>query len=71
MEDRWRELGHRISGSAPLPSPQRWRMTKIETESFPINEDVRAAQKAGRLAYLLESAAVLLLAALAAYAAST
>jgi hypothetical protein len=41
-----------------------------ESEPWPINEDVKAAQKAGRLAYLLESAAIVLLAALAAYAAS-
>jgi hypothetical protein len=42
-----------------------------EIEPWPVNEDVRAAQKAGRLAYLLETAAIVLLAALAAYAAST
>lgn len=42
-----------------------------EYEPFPVNEDVKAAEKAGRLAYLLESMAIVLLAALAAYAAST
>jgi hypothetical protein len=42
-----------------------------EFEPRPINEDVKAPQKAGRLAYFLESAAIVLLAALAAYAAST
>jgi hypothetical protein len=42
-----------------------------EIEPWPINEDVRAAQKAGRLAYVLESMAIVLLAALAAYAATT
>jgi hypothetical protein len=42
-----------------------------EIEPLPINEDVRAARKAGRLAYFLESMAIVLLAALAAYAAAT
>jgi len=37
---------------------------------FPANEDLQAAQKGTRLAYLLESLAIVLLAALAAYAAS-
>lgn len=46
-------------------------MSKIETDSFPANEDLRAAGKAGRLAYVLESAAIVLLACLAAYAAAT
>jgi len=41
-----------------------------ETEPFPVNADVLAARKAGRLAYLLESLAIVLLSALAAYAAS-
>lgn len=41
-----------------------------EAESFPVNKDVQAAQKAGRVAYLLESLAIVLLAALAAYGAS-
>jgi len=41
-----------------------------DAEPFPVNPDVQAAQKAGRLAYLLESLAIVLLAALAAYAAS-
>ena len=39
-------------------------------EPWPINKDVQPA-KAGRLAYLLESLAIVLLPALAAYAAST
>ncbi len=42
-----------------------------ETKPFPVNEDLQAARKAGRLAYLLESFAIVLLAALAAYAAAT
>jgi hypothetical protein len=42
-----------------------------EFEPWPVNKDVRVAQKASRLAYLLESLAIVLLAALAAYAAST
>lgn len=37
---------------------------------FPAGEDLKAERKAGRLAYLLESLAIVLLAALAAYAAS-
>jgi hypothetical protein len=41
-----------------------------EYEPWPINQDVQAAQRAGRLAYFLESLAILLLAALAAYAAA-
>jgi hypothetical protein len=40
-------------------------------EPRPINQDVQPVQKAGRLAYLLESLAIVLLTALAAYAAST
>jgi hypothetical protein len=40
-------------------------------EPWPINQDLQVAQKAGRLAYLLECLAIVLLAALAAYAAST
>lgn len=40
-------------------------------DSFPANEDVKAAKKAGRVAYVLESLAIVVLAALAAYAAST
>ena len=39
-------------------------------EPWPINQDVQAVAKAGRLAYLVESLAIVLLAALAAYAAS-
>jgi hypothetical protein len=39
-------------------------------EPWPINHDVQVAQKAGRLAYFLESLAILLLAVLAAYTAS-
>ena len=39
--------------------------------SLPANEDVMAAKKAGRVAYVLESLAIVLLALLAAYAAST
>lgn len=46
-------------------------LSKIETNSFPANEDLRVAGKAGRLANFLESVAIVLLAALAAYAAST
>ncbi len=42
-----------------------------ETEPFAVNQDVQEAQKAGRVAYLLESCAIVLLAALAALAAST
>jgi hypothetical protein len=41
-----------------------------EYEPWPINQDVPAAHKAGRLAYFLESLAIVLLAALAAYTAS-
>jgi hypothetical protein len=41
-----------------------------EFEPRPINEHLRAAQKASRLVYFLESAAIVLLAALAAYAAA-
>ena len=40
-------------------------------EPLPINQDVQVVQKAGRLAYLLESLVIVLLTALAAYAAST
>jgi hypothetical protein len=40
-------------------------------EPWPIHKDAQVAQKAGRLAYFLESLAIVLLAALAAYAAST
>jgi hypothetical protein len=39
-------------------------------EPRPINHDEEGAPKAGRLAYLLESLAIVLLAALAAYTAS-
>lgn len=39
-------------------------------EPWPINKDVQATQKVGRLAYFLESLVIVLLAALAAYAAS-
>ena len=39
-------------------------------EPFPVNKDVQAAQKAGRVAYLLEFLAIVLLTALAAYGAS-
>lgn len=46
-------------------------MSNSETNPFPANEDLRVAEKAGRLAYVLESAAIVLLACLAAYAAST
>jgi hypothetical protein len=35
-----------------------------------VNEDVKAAKKAGRAAYLLESLAIVVLAVLAAYAAT-
>jgi hypothetical protein len=41
-----------------------------QIEPWPINEDLRVAQKASRLAYFFESAAIVLLAVLAAYAAS-
>lgn len=41
-----------------------------EVESFPVDQDVQAAPQAGRVAYLLESLAIVLLAALAAYGAS-
>lgn len=41
-----------------------------EYEPWPINQDVQAAQKASRLAYFFESLAIVLLSALAAYAAS-
>jgi hypothetical protein len=39
-------------------------------EPWPINHDVQCVPKAGRLAYFLESLAILLLAVLAAYTAS-
>jgi hypothetical protein len=39
-------------------------------EPRPINQDVQVVPKAGRLAYLVESLAIVLLAALAAYTAS-
>ena len=39
-------------------------------EPRPINQDVHVVPKAGRLAYVVESLAIVLLAALAAYAAS-
>jgi hypothetical protein len=42
-----------------------------EYEPWPINADLRVAQKPGRLARFLESLAIVLLTALAAYAAST
>jgi len=41
-----------------------------EIGTLPGNRHVKAVQKASRLAYLLESFAIVLLAALAAYAAS-
>lgn len=41
-----------------------------EIEPFAANKDVEAARKASRAAYLLESLAIVLLAALAAYGAS-
>jgi hypothetical protein len=41
-----------------------------QIEPWPINEDPRVPHKASRLAYFLESAAIVLLALLAAYAAS-
>ena len=40
-------------------------------EPRPINQDAQTVQKVSRLAYLLESLAIVLLTALAAYAAST
>jgi hypothetical protein len=42
-----------------------------EVRQFPAHEDVKEAEKTSRLAFLLESLAIVLLAALAAYAAST
>jgi hypothetical protein len=42
-----------------------------DDEPFPINHEEHGAQKASRLAYFLESLAIVLLTALAAYAAST
>jgi hypothetical protein len=40
-------------------------------DSFPANADEKAAKTAGRVAYVLESLAIVVLAVLAAYAAST
>ena len=41
-----------------------------ETRQFPAHQDVEAAQQSSRLAFLLESLAIVALAALAAYAAA-
>ncbi len=42
-----------------------------ETQNFPVMRDAGTVEKAGRFAVLLESFAIVLLACLAAYAAST